>query len=384
MTYRNGVPRVMETYRHFGLSAPPFNGPPDPRFFYGTPSYAETLATLQYAVHSGKACTLVLGESGSGKTLLGQTLVESSGARSDVLWVHGLGQPAGDTMASVLCAPGGLASLATLRAKNVPDVPLAEWLRTARPVRPPRRTLLVVDDADGLRPNAWESILSLVTRETPPPIPVTAVLFGLPTLLDTLATPALVRLQRRLFRVCRLLRLTGEEVTAYVRHRIRAAGGQAEVFTASALALIDQCSEGNPALINQLCDNALVEAFGDDCRCVDAPHVLAAVRGITGEADRPDHPVDPVPEEHAYAAGPPIPDESLLIARLRSIDGPVVPRGPHDAAVVRPSAHDRLRDRLHSLQSRLSEAFSRVRSARQWPGTGDTPAADTVSETATT
>jgi len=60
--------------------------------------------------------------------------------------------------------------------------------------------------------------------------------------------------------------------------------------------------------------------------------------------------------EHFAPASRLVHEESLLLARMRSIAGPVAGASPHPG--------DPLRERLHSLQARLSEALSRVRSAR--------------------
>jgi general secretion pathway protein A len=352
----------METYRHFGLSAAPFDGRPDPRFFYGTQGFAETLATLQYAVASGKACTFVLGEPGAGKTLLGRVLVQHLGTRSDILWVRGLGQPSNKTVASVVCASGAFAPARAPATHNGTEIPLTQWLRTARaaPHRPQESgATLIVDDADGLRANAWEDILSLIADPLPKSrlAPVTAVICGLPTLLDPGRSHGpLVRLQRRLFRVCHLLPLTREETAGYVCHRIAAVGGKEELFSPPALGLVHELSEGNPALINQLCDNALVEAFGEDHASVDMPDILAAARSITGAAGRRQPPGDPDAWACRNAPGRPVVhEESLLLARLRSIAGPLT------GASALPC--DPLGDRLHGLQTRLTEALSRVRTA---------------------
>jgi hypothetical protein len=133
-----------------------------------------------------------------------------------------------------------------------------------------------------------------------------------------------------------------------VRHRIGVAGGKGEIFRPAALALLHELSDGNPALVNQLCDNALVEAFSEDQRCVDRAHVLAARRSISGEAEHAakltngnDFPV-------AHAVPRPAvlpPNESLLIIPWYAV----------------PAASASPRERLNNLHSRLSEAFLRVR-----------------------
>ena len=367
----------METHAYFGLSAPPFDGTPDPRFFCVLPSHAETLATLEYAVHSGKACTLVLGDSGSGKTLLGQILAQRVARQGRVLWIHGFGQHAAG-IHMIICTPGSLSPSETLGPKDAAETTLSEWLRSLSPSRHP--TTLIVDDADGLPTSGWNEILALVTRQVRTPQPTCAILLGLPGLMDTLGEPALVRLQRRVFRTCRLKPLAGEDVAAYIRHRLATVGGgPTELFTPDAVALVHRFSDGNPALVNQLCDNALVDAFADDRKVIEAPHVLATVRSITGGIRRQRYLPSPTPVRSSNVApplpAPPEPEEHAAHARLRSVARKalaMLATDPADLASriqkpVSAGTADRLDHRLRSLESRLSEAFSRIRAARQPP-----------------
>ena len=367
----------MEPYVYFGLSAPPFDGTPDPRFLCVLPSHAETLATLEYAVHSGKACTLILGDSGSGKTLLGQILAQRTARKGRVLWVHGFGQHAAGIHLTV-CTPGSLAPGETLGPNGTAETPLSEWLRTLSPGR--HATTLIVDDADGLPPPAWNDILALVTRELRTPQPACVILLGLPGLIDTLGEPALVRLQRRVFRTCRLNSLSCADVATYIQHRLTAAGGgQSELFTPDAIALIHRFSDGNPALVNQLCDNTMVDAFADERTLIDEPHVLATVRTITGGIRRQRYLPSPTPERSSGATAPPptppAPEEQAVQARLRSVARAAVAMlaaDPADLAsriqkTVPTGMSERLDNRLRTLESRLSEAFSQIRAARQRP-----------------
>jgi general secretion pathway protein A len=370
----------METFAYFGLSKPPFDGTPDPRFLCVLPSHSETLATLEYAVHSGKPCTLVLGDSGSGKTLLGQILAQRTATKGRVLWVHGFGQHAAGIHLTV-CTPGSLAAGETLGPKGTAETPLTEWLGTLPPGR--HATTLIVDDADGLPVPAWNDILALVTRQVRTPQPVCVVLLGLPDLIDTLGQPALLRLQRRVFRTCRLNPLNSADVATYIQHRLTAAGGtESEVFTPEAVELIHRFSDGNPALINQLCDNTMVDAFADERQVIDGPHVLATVSAITGGVRRQCYLPSPAPERISSAyIPPPEPDETLapeeqtVQARLRSVAraaADMLAADPTDLAskIQRPvagSLSDRLNSRLRTLDSRLSEAFSQIRAARERP-----------------
>ncbi len=270
----------MEAYQYFGLSSPPFETAPKPQYFYATPAYAEALATLEYALHAGKACTLVLGDSGSGKTLLGQILARKINARTGVLWVHGIGQPPGETEVTVY-PTGSFGTRGTQDKQEIRRVRLSDWIRDELPMS--RATAAIVDDADGLPPHAWEDIVSLVTREIRTPRPIGVVLLGLPTLLEPLTSEGLLRLRRRVFRTCHLTPLTSADVAGYIRHRVKVAGGDASrIFSPATYEVLQRFSMGNPALINQLCDNALIDAFADDRKRIEGRHIVGTVHAITG------------------------------------------------------------------------------------------------------
>lgn len=367
--------------QHFGLRLPPFEGKPDPRFYVPNPTHGEALATLQYAVHAAKACTVVLGESGSGKTLLGRLLAQGVAERSGVLWVHGIGQPPDQTEVTV-CPPGALAGDEPRRGAHLEESSLARWIRGHMSRSAP--VLLIVDNADGLRDHNWEDILAVVTREIRAPRPLSVVLLGLPGLAHRLAGAQLVRLRRRIFRTCQLARLTRDELGQYVRQRLVTAGAAdgAALFTPAALDLIHRLSGGNPALINQICDNAMVDAFGDDRTQIDGPHILATIQAITGGLART--PVLPAatPPAPGGLPAPAIPENWRTPAGLRMLTGPApaapapdtppleveiaaragISDGPPPAAPG--VTYVPLDQRLRALEQRLSEALARVRVAR--------------------
>ena len=55
---------------HWGLQESPFRNSLDPRFFYESPSHEEALARLNFLVENSRRQALLLGASGSGKSLL--------------------------------------------------------------------------------------------------------------------------------------------------------------------------------------------------------------------------------------------------------------------------------------------------------------------------
>jgi hypothetical protein len=141
--------------------------------------------------------------------------------------------------------------------------------------------LLIVDCADELSALGWADVIAWFTNEISHPRPANVLLFGLPRLLDVLTAPELVRLQRRIFRACRLDPLTPELSRNYIRARIAMAGGDARrIFSDEIIERIARVAEGNPALINQLCDNALLEAFGEGHGAVTGTDVGNALHAM--------------------------------------------------------------------------------------------------------
>merc|ERR1739841_312803 len=61
---------------HFGLLRSPFELTPDPSFLYLGEAHREGLATLVYAVDSGKGFVMLTGEVGTGKTTLLHALLQ--------------------------------------------------------------------------------------------------------------------------------------------------------------------------------------------------------------------------------------------------------------------------------------------------------------------
>jgi type II secretory pathway predicted ATPase ExeA len=67
-----------------------------------------------------------------------------------------------------------------------------------------------------------------------------------------------------------LRRLDSKEAHAYVHHRLEVEGGDPRLFSPEAIEFIHARTQGVPRLMNQLCDFALLYAFADGRKSVDA------------------------------------------------------------------------------------------------------------------
>lgn len=373
----------MKVHEHFGLKRAAFEIPPDPRFFFKAKCHLEALALFQYALHARKACSAIVGESGLGKTLVARTFCTVANKKSPVVWIHGIGQP--DDATELEIYPPGSFSRACFHPPHE-TLTLAEWAHRSHTSRTP--SLMIVDDADELPRGSWDEILSLLTRDAMRARRTNIVLMGLPCLADILAAPEMTRFGRRVFRLYTLSPLTPSETREYMQRRVNAAAGRIErVFADEAIDAIHQITNGSPALINQLCDNAMLNAFSDGRVRVEPRDVREAVQcsiGVRRSAPRSAAPPtirsDVVPYRRFQAppgnplaaatveqvpfsrsrSNPMLPARTAIDrARLRSVPAPRL-QAP-GVADLRPPAHD---GRMVALEERVRRVMSVISEAR--------------------
>ena len=68
----------------------------------------------------------------------------------------------------------------------------------------------------------------------------------------------------------------------YIRYRLEKSGGQPDLFSPEAMALVQQASFGVPRSINLICGSALLYAFADQVRSVGPEHVSQVVEDRSG------------------------------------------------------------------------------------------------------
>jgi hypothetical protein len=77
--------------------------------------------------------------------------------------------------------------------------------------------------------------------------------------------------------------LTDDESKRYIEHRLRLSGGKtSELFTEEAVNLLSRQAQGIPRVLNILCDNALLTAYGLSKPKVDVDVVHEAIRALEG------------------------------------------------------------------------------------------------------
>lgn len=248
----------------YGLRERPFALAPDPEFLFLGRHHRRALTLLEYALRSGVGFALVTGRVGCGKT----TVVRSVLSRAAQEFTIGL----------IANTHGGFGSLLpwVARAIGMPRVPeSASELYEAfvdfliREYAACRRVVLMIDEAQNLSVAALEELRVLSNVNTGKDLLLQTILIGQPELRITLAQPQLRQFAQRIAIEYHMEAMERDETRAYVRHRLGVAGGNPDLFTAEATELIHARTGGVPRLINQVCDTALVYAFGEQRSPVD-------------------------------------------------------------------------------------------------------------------
>lgn len=105
----------------------------------------------------------------------------------------------------------------------------------------------------------------------------TLILCGESHLNNTLCRPVHEALRQRITIHYEFQGLSDEEVPAYVRHKIRCAGGSEQVINESALSALNSMSQHNPRIIDNIMTDALAIAMQADKHTIDADVILGAV-----------------------------------------------------------------------------------------------------------
>jgi general secretion pathway protein A len=266
----------------FSLEDAPFVLTPDPRFLLRSKGHHEVLSTLIYGITSQKGLMALIGDVGTGKTVLCRALLrelpkevrsalvlnpylsdaELLGAILDDLGVERRGSTKGELM-------------------NV----LSQYLLSAGSEG--KTVVVILDEAQQMSIDALEQIRILSTLETATRKLLQIVLVGQPELEEKLERRELRQLDQRIGIRCYLRPLSRKETFRYIEHRLRIAGLPGPMpFARGALMRIYAYSRGIPRVINLVCDRALTAAFSARAREVTSALVKAAVRNLEGESPR--------------------------------------------------------------------------------------------------
>ena len=260
---------------HYGLAELPFTITPDTHFFFGHSSYQEALNTLLVAARTGEGFIKVVGEVGTGKTLLCRKFLGA--LESENFVTAYISNPYLEPM-TLLLAVGD--ELGVTYPENVNQHQLLKALNQflMDTHAGGKRVLLCLDEAQAMPIESLETLRLLSNLETETSKLLQVVLFGQPELDTRLDDPAIRQLKQRIGFSCQLGTLNLQDVEYYLAHRLGIAGYRGpRLFSRDAVRLLFRASRGLPRLINILAHKAMMAGYGEGARYVTDKYVKLAI-----------------------------------------------------------------------------------------------------------
>lgn len=257
----------------YGLAEKPFSLLPDPEFLYLGEQHGMALAMLQYGLVNQAGFTVITGEIGCGKTTLIRQLLNEMGEDIVVGLLSNTHRAFGDLLEQILMAFRVRPQDTTKAERYQVFVDLLVQHYGAG-----QRTVLIVDEAQNLDVDTLEELRLLSNVNADKDQILQLILVGQPELWDKLSRPDLVQFAQRISVDYSLEPLSGQELAAYIQHRLVVAGGAPDIFSPEAITLIHQASSGVPRLVNTLCDTAMVYGYAKQSRHIDGALMDRVIR----------------------------------------------------------------------------------------------------------
>lgn len=261
-------------YAHFGLKEPPFKITPNTEYFYNGSNRGAVLDALLYAITSGEGIVKVVGEVGSGKTMLCRMLQNMLPEQVECIYLVNPSVAPEDILHAIAF------ELGVKLPKNADKLKVMQALQSYLLSRHEagKQVVIFVEEAQGMPLATLEEIRLLSNLETKHHKLLQMVLFGQPELDVNLNQTQIRQLRERITHSFNLTPLRPKEVGEYLIFRLRAAGYFGpHLFSDKSIAKISNAAEGLIRRVNILADKALLAAFADNVYQVTPKHVKAAI-----------------------------------------------------------------------------------------------------------
>jgi type II secretory pathway predicted ATPase ExeA len=259
----------------FGFHTTPFTREIPPQQHLSFPFFDDALAGLQRCIEAKMSAALIA-PAGTGKTALLRRLTAAlPEARFYVRYVKVTDLSKRDLCREVAMACGAPP------AGSFPGLVRRLQERFEQTLHVDgRRSVLYLDEAQDLRPDALALVRLLTNFEMDSRLVVSLVLCGQPSLKSMLSRDEQEAVARRLHHYATLRLLSREECVQYVTHRCTLAGAHALPFDAAALEAMYEISCGNLRALDGLSLKALERAALAKKNVAGAQHVAEARKDL--------------------------------------------------------------------------------------------------------
>lgn len=259
---------------HFKLNELPFSLTPNTNFYCDLPTHQEALNVLLLGLQQGEGFIKIIGEVGTGKTLLCRLLLNTLDERFVTAYIPNPDQ-SGYSLRASLAHELGLHV-----EKDLPQHLLLDMItqRLLELHKAGKQTVLIVDESQALPDDCLEAVRLLTNLETEEKKLLQVVLFGQPELDVKLNQHGLRQLKQRITFSYHLKSLDKSELDLYLCHRLAKAGyTYGMIFSSGAKKRLFRASGGLPRLLNVLCHKALLVSYGRGINRVDTKSMKRAI-----------------------------------------------------------------------------------------------------------
>ncbi len=266
----------------YGLNDNPFSIAPNPHYLFLSDRHREALAHLSYGLGDTGGFVLLTGEVGTGKTTVSRTLLKQLPESTDTAFILNPALTELELLAT-LCDELHIKYDKNPTLKQLIDC-ISEFLLSNH--KNGRDTLLIIDEAQHLKPVVLEQLRLLTNLETDTKKLLQIILIGQPELQQLLKRQELRQLAQRITARYHLLPLSEDEIGRYVQHRLQVAGRNEPLFSSKAIKALHKYSGGIPRLTNLLCERALMAGYAKSATPIDHRIIILAANEILGEQEQ--------------------------------------------------------------------------------------------------
>lgn len=260
----------------FQLDDYPFRLTADARYFFMGEGHGRATAYLNYLFHVRDGIGVITGDPGVGKSVVLEHVLAEQ--KEDVVLARiQQTQLTATEFLMAVCLQYGLNPETNDKAKLIEAL-----YRFCRKTHfSGKFVLLVVDEAQRLKPQVLEEIRLLASLEKDGRKLIHVILSGQPELNLLLSPQKKDAMSQQVRLNCHIEPLKQHEISRYIEYRLWIAGGEHTVsFPDELLPLIMRYTGGIPRLINVLCDMTLIAACMRNNRFVDEAAMHAALRKL--------------------------------------------------------------------------------------------------------
>ncbi len=258
----------------YALEEKPFELSPRGDLLYLSETHKEGLAILRYGVIADKSFVLLVGGVGTGKTTILNGLLQMIDDQIHVCLLNNprltrdefyffLGQKLN------IEHDGNKARFLLKLSVLLDDL-----------AQKGEKLLIIIDEAQAFSVELLEEV-RLLSNEASDSNTIGIFLVGQPEVTTLLKHPQLLPLRQRIGVSYTLTALAEEDTAQYISFRLQNAGAaNTAIFAKDAVKEVYKVTQGNPRLINIVCDNALIDGFTHEQQKITRKNIKRSVKGI--------------------------------------------------------------------------------------------------------